>query len=63
MAARCDVCGKGPSTGYNVSHSKRHTKRRWKPNLRKMRVDVDGSLQRLKVCSSCLKAGRVQKVV
>lgn len=63
MAARCDICGKGPSTGYNVSHSNRHTKRRWKPNLHKMRIDVNGSLRRAKVCSGCLKAGKVKKVV
>lgn len=63
MAARCDICGKGPSVGYNVSHSNRHTKRRWKPNLRKMRINDGGSLRRVKVCSSCLKAGKVQKVV
>lgn len=63
MAARCDICGKGPSTGYNVSHSNRHTKRRWKPNLHKMRIDVNGSLRSVKVCSGCLKAGKVKKVV
>jgi large subunit ribosomal protein L28 len=63
MAARCDICGKGPSTGFNVSHSNRHTKRRWKPNLHSMRANIKGSVQRVKVCSSCLSAGKVTKVV
>ena len=63
MAAKCDICGKGPSTGFNVSHSNRHTKRRWKPNLHSMRASIKGSVQRVKVCSSCLSAGKVTKVV
>jgi large subunit ribosomal protein L28 len=63
MSAKCDICGKGPSTGFNVSHSNRHTKRRWKPNLRSMKTSMGGSIRRVKVCMSCLKAGKVTKVV
>lgn len=63
MAARCDICGKGPQTGNSVSHSHRKTKRRWLPNLHSMKASFEGSIKRVKVCSSCLKAGKVQKVV
>jgi large subunit ribosomal protein L28 len=63
MAAKCDICGKGPQTGFAVSHSNRHTKRRWEPNLHSMRALIKGGIKRVKVCSSCLKAGKVQKVV
>lgn len=63
MAAKCDICGKGPGTGNNVSHSNRHTRRRWGVNLHSMRALIKGSIKRVKVCSSCLKAGKVQKVV
>ncbi len=63
MAARCDICGKGPQTGFNESHSKRHTKRRWLPNLQRMKVNRNGSVKRMKVCTSCLKANKVTKVV
>ncbi|HYZ92310.1 MAG TPA: 50S ribosomal protein L28 [Actinomycetota bacterium] len=63
MSAKCDICGKGPSTGFNVSHSHRKTKRRWLPNLRSMKVAHNGGVRRVKVCSSCLKANKVTKVV
>lgn len=63
MAAKCDICGKGPSTGFSVSHSHRKTKRRWEPNLHSMKALIKGATKRVKVCSSCLKAGKVSKVV
>lgn len=59
--AKCFVCGKAPSTGYNVSNSQRHTKRTWQPNLQRVRAVVSGAPKRIKVCTSCLKAGKVQK--
>lgn len=63
MAATCDVCAKGPSFGHNVSHSNRKTSRRWNPNIQRVRVVVGGTPQRLNVCTSCLKAGKVQRAV
>ncbi|MCI1984645.1 MAG: 50S ribosomal protein L28 [Bifidobacteriaceae bacterium] len=62
MAARCAVCGKGPQTGYSVSHSHIRTKRRFMPNLQTVRTDAgDGSTIRLRVCTSCLKAGKIAR--
>jgi large subunit ribosomal protein L28 len=61
VAATCDVCGKGPGFGNRISHSHRRTKRRWNPNVQKVRAVVNGSPRRLHVCTSCLKAGKVQK--
>ena len=61
MAAVCEVCGKHPSFGYSISHSHRRTKRRFNPNIQKVRAVVNGSPRRLRVCTSCLKAGKVQK--
>lgn len=55
MARRCDICGKGPMTGNNVSHSHRKTRRRWKPNLHKVRKVVNGKKVTLYVCKKCLK--------
>lgn len=63
MANRCDLCGKGPRTGNNVSHANNRTKRTFKPNVQRMRAMVNGSPRRIRVCTSCYKAGRVQKVV
>ena len=61
MASVCDVCGKGPGFGHNVSHSHRRTKRRWNPNIQRVRAVLDGTPTRLYVCTSCIKAGKVVK--
>lgn len=62
MANQCDICGKQPQTGSNVSHSHVRTKRRWLPNLQKIKVVRGGRAMRLKVCTKCLKAGKVKRV-
>jgi large subunit ribosomal protein L28 len=61
MAKVCDICGKKPGVGHTVSHAHNLTKRRWLPNLRRVRVLVDGHVQRLSVCAKCLKAGKALK--
>ncbi len=61
MARRCEICGKGPLVGNNVSHANNKTKTRSLPNLRSVRAVVGGSVTRLRVCTRCLKAGRVVK--
>ena len=63
MAQRCDVCGKGPAVGNRISHAHNVTKRRWLVNLVSMRARVKGKVERMKVCTRCLKAGKVVKVV
>lgn len=63
MAATCEVCGKHPSFGMSLSHSHRRTKRRWNPNIQRVRAVVGGSTRRIDVCTRCIKAGKVQKVV
>ena len=61
MAAVCEVCGKGPSWGMNVSHSKRRTKRRWNPNIQRVKALVNGGPKRLHVCTGCIKSGKIVK--
>jgi large subunit ribosomal protein L28 len=61
MAAVCDVCGKKPSFGMSISHSHVRTKRRWSPNIQRVRVVVGGTTKRMHVCTSCIKAGKIQK--
>ncbi|RKX20569.1 MAG: 50S ribosomal protein L28 [Candidatus Zixiibacteriota bacterium] len=63
MSKICEICGKKPLFGNNVSHAKNITKRRWNPNLQSVKALVDGKQRRLKVCTSCLKAGKVIKNV
>ncbi|MFC2008051.1 50S ribosomal protein L28 [Chloroflexota bacterium] len=52
---KCEICGKTPQFGHNVSHSKRHTNRRWLPNIQRAKVNVDGKLNSLTLCTRCLR--------
>ena len=63
MAKKCEICGKGPLTGNHVSHANNKTKRRWLPNLQKVRVVINGETKRIKICTKCLKSGKVAKAV
>ena len=60
MAKICAVCGKKPSFGNNRSHSMVATKRRFNPNLQRVRVLVDGGRRGVRL-HACLKAGKVEK--
>ena len=55
MSQRCEICGKGPMAGNNVSHSKVHTKRRFMPNLQTAHVMLKGRLVKARVCTRCLR--------
>ncbi|TKJ41243.1 50S ribosomal protein L28 [candidate division LCP-89 bacterium B3_LCP] len=61
MSQRCDICGKGPLVGHNKSHAHNLTKRRWIPNLQRVRVVQNGHVKRMRVCTSCIQAGKIQK--
>ncbi|HZL05732.1 MAG TPA: 50S ribosomal protein L28 [Coriobacteriia bacterium] len=61
MSHICSVCGKKPSAGRNVSHSHRVTNRMIYPNIQQVRIVVDGSVKKAKVCTKCLKAGKVTR--
>jgi large subunit ribosomal protein L28 len=61
MARVCEICGKAPSIGRNVSHANNKTPRRWVPNLQRVRASVDGGTRRIRVCTQCLKSNRVVK--
>ncbi|MDR1650772.1 MAG: 50S ribosomal protein L28 [Synergistaceae bacterium] len=62
MSKHCDCCGRGPTTGNAVSHSNRRTRRRWLINLRSVMVDVGGGeSKRFKICTKCLRSGKVKR--
>jgi large subunit ribosomal protein L28 len=61
VAAVCDICGKAPGFGNRVSRSHRRTPRRWNPNIQVVQAKVAGTSQRLHVCTSCIKAGKVTR--
>jgi large subunit ribosomal protein L28 len=58
---KCKICGKGPSFGNVISHANNTRRRRWNPNLQRVRAVVDGVRMRLRVCTSCIRSGRVTK--
>ncbi len=61
MARVCEICGKGPQFGHRISHAHNVTKRRWNVNLQRVRAVVKGVSKRIRVCTGCLRSGRVQK--
>jgi len=63
MSRACEICGKGPSFGNNVSHAHNVTKRRWDANLQNVRILENGATKKARVCTTCLKSGKVVKAV
>jgi len=61
MAAKCELCGKGPQFGNNISHANNTTRRRWNVNLRPVKAVVGGTSKRLRVCTGCIKTGKIVK--
>jgi large subunit ribosomal protein L28 len=59
VSAVCDVCGKGPGFGNNVSHSHRRTRRRFNANIQSRRISLGGTKRRIRICTKCLKAGKL----
>lgn len=63
MSRVCEVCGKGPSFGHNVSHANNKTKRLWYPNLQRVRVLRNKNVVRMRVCTRCIRSGKITKAV
>ncbi|NIT13442.1 MAG: 50S ribosomal protein L28 [Candidatus Dadabacteria bacterium] len=62
MAQVCEICGKKPMFGNNVSHANNKTKRRWNINLRSVKAVLEsGGIKKIKVCTRCIRSGRVKK--
>ena len=61
MAQVCEVCGKGPQSGNNISHAHNVTKRRWSVNLRPVKAKTAQGNKRMRVCTSCLRSGKIVK--
>jgi large subunit ribosomal protein L28 len=62
VARSCDVCGKGPRFGNQISHAHNVSSRVWYPNVQKVRVVVNKTRRRMRVCTRCLRSGAVVKV-
>ena len=61
MVRRCDVCGKGPAVGRNVSHAHNVTRRVSEANIQSVRAVVNGGVKRIKVCTRCIRSNKVVK--
>ena len=61
MARRCEICGKGPAAGRNVSHAHNVTRRRFEANIQSVRALVNGSVRRMKVCTRCIRSNKIVK--
>ena len=63
MSNKCEVCGKGQVSGNNVSHSNRHSRRKWNANIQVVRVEENGSVRKAKVCTRCIRSGKVNRAI
>lgn len=63
MAKVCAICEKGKVFGNQISHSTRHSKRTWSPNLRKVKAIVNGTPKKISVCTRCLRSGKVERAL
>jgi large subunit ribosomal protein L28 len=61
MAKQCAICKKKTVTGRSISHAHNVSARTWQPNLQRVRANIDGTTQRIWVCTRCLRSGKVQK--
>jgi len=61
MAKRCEICGKTPVVGRNISHAHNVTPRRFEPNLQRVRAVVNGTVRRVRVCTRCIRSNRIIK--
>jgi large subunit ribosomal protein L28 len=61
MAKKCEVCGKTPVFGNRISHAHNVSSRRWMPNLQRVRVKLGAKVQRMDVCTRCLRSGKIKK--
>jgi len=61
MSKMCEICGKKPMFGHNISHAHNITNRRFNPNLQRVRAVRNGRVKKIDVCTRCIKSGRVVK--
>lgn len=63
MSKKCEICGKGQASGNKVSHSNRHTRRKWNANIQRVKIDDDGKVRRANVCTGCIKSNKINRAI
>jgi large subunit ribosomal protein L28 len=61
MAMKCEICGKRPQYGNVVSHANNTRRRRWNPNLKRVRAASGSNTKQMRVCTACIRAGKIKK--
>ncbi|MGI6105087.1 MAG: 50S ribosomal protein L28 [Raoultibacter sp.] len=61
MSQVCEICGKSPVAGRNVSHSHRVSNRVFRPNVQKVTIKLNGKVKQANVCTKCMKAGKIER--
>ena len=62
MSRKCEICGKGQVSGNNVSHSNRHTRRKWNANIQTVRIqEENGTVRRINVCTRCIRSNKINR--
>ena len=63
MSRKCEICGKGQASGNKVSHSMRHTRRKWNANIQTVKINDNGTVRRANVCTKCMKSNKINRAV
>ena len=63
MSRKCEICGKGQVSGNAVSHSNRHSRRKWNPNIQTVKINDNGTFRRAKVCTRCIRSNKITRAV
>jgi large subunit ribosomal protein L28 len=63
MAKVCEKCGKGPMFGHSVSHSHKASKKKWHPNLQRIKIETESGPRKAWICTECIRSGRVKKAL
>lgn len=63
MSRKCEYCDKGVISGVQYSHSHRQSKRKWAPNIKRVKAIVNGTPKTVHVCTRCLRSGKVQRAI
>ncbi len=63
MSRKCEVCGKGQVSGNTVSHSNRHSRRKWNANIQTVRINVNGSVRKANVCTRCIRSNKINRAI
>lgn len=63
MSRQCEICGKTPLKSASLTFSHKQNVKRQAPNLQSVKTNINGTVKRVKVCTSCIKAGKVTKAV